>query len=48
MGGEWDGEKGKGKEVRIKDKIGIERTERPGFQSMIEEGLSTCHRDRYK
>lgn len=39
---------GKGKEVRIKDKTGIERTENSGFQNVIEDGLSSFHRDRYK
>lgn len=34
--------------MRIKDKIGIERTEKPGFQNMIEDGLSSFHRNRYK
>lgn len=34
--------------MRIKDKIGIERTEKAGFQNVIEGGLSSFHRDRYK
>lgn len=34
--------------MRIKDKTGIERTEKPGFQNVIGDGLSSFHRDRYK
>lgn len=39
---------GRGKEVRIKDKVGIERRETCFFQNAIEGGLSSFCSNRYE